>query len=54
MCPIRKSNTSVKRTMHHIQAEKQAPRLGNILNHNRSEMKNDNPLNALYFTACAQ
>lgn len=35
--------------MHHIQLQKQAPRLVNILTHNRSLIENDNPLNGPHF-----
>jgi len=38
--------------MHHIWLEKHAPRLENILTRNRSEIKNDNPLNGRHFAGC--
>lgn len=43
------SNTTVKKSMHHIQLEKQGPGLQNTLTHNRSQIKNDNPLNGAPF-----
>ena len=43
------SNTTVKKSMHHMELEKHGLRLENILTHNRSQIKNDNPLNGAHF-----
>lgn len=48
-CSSSKSNTAVKKPMHHIQLHKHTPWLENILTHNRSQIKNDNSLNGPHF-----
>lgn len=49
LCYSSKSNTKVHAS--HI-ARKHAQRLENILTHNRSQIKNDNPLNGPHFSGC--
>lgn len=54
LCSSGERNTTVKKSMHHIQLAKHGLRLENILTHNRSEITNDNPHNGAHFPRCEQ
>lgn len=45
LCSSSEGNITVKKSMHYTQRENHCPRLENILTYNRSQIKNDNPLN---------